>query len=173
MGIRIELTDDDLPEATQEIEISKEEVEQIMKNPPAECREIADKILLSISSREDGGIEIRPGDSGCIVLHSEKEAERFCESVIRSIRSAPAVREKKEPELLYEERLHEFVLDDSQDDELTDEMRYKWSFCPVVYKDDDGSVAMFAPGGNIIRFKEKEAAQETMDVVMRSFGETE
>lgn len=86
MGIRIELTDDDLPEVEQEIEIGEEEIEQIMKNPPAECREMADKILLSISSREDGGIEIRPGNSGCIVLHSEEEAEQFCESVIRSIR---------------------------------------------------------------------------------------
>ena len=86
MGIRIELSDDDLPETTQKIEISEEEVEQIMKNPPAECREMADKILLSISSREDGGIEICPGNSGCIVLHSEKEAEWFCEQIIRSIR---------------------------------------------------------------------------------------
>lgn len=86
MGIRIELTDDNLPENTQEIEISEEEIEQIMENPPAECREMADKILLSISSREDGGIEIRPGNSGCVVLHSEKEAEWFCEQIIRSIR---------------------------------------------------------------------------------------
>lgn len=86
MGIRIELTDDNLPEVTQEIEISEEEIEQIMKNPPAECQEIGGKILLSISNREDGGIEIRPGNSGCIVLHSEKEAEWFCEQIIRSIR---------------------------------------------------------------------------------------
>lgn len=86
MGIRIELTDDNLPEVAQEIEISGEEIEQIMKNPPAECREMEDKILLSINSREDGGIEIHPGNSGCIVLHSKKEAEWFCEQIIRSIR---------------------------------------------------------------------------------------
>lgn len=86
MGIRIELTDDNLPEIAQKIEIGEEEIEQTMKNPPAECREMADKILLSISSREDGSVEIRPGNSGCVVLHSEKEAEWFCEQIIRSIR---------------------------------------------------------------------------------------
>lgn len=166
MGIRIELTDENLPEVGAEYEISNEEVEEIMKNPPAACREIEDKILLSISSRAEGGIEIFPGSSGKIVLCSEKEAEWFCEQIIRSIRNAPSA---QAPELLYEERIHDFVLDDEQDSNTTDEMRYKWSFCPLVTKEKEGCVSMFAPGGNVIRFKDKEAARLVFDAIMRSF----
>lgn len=86
MGIRIELTDENLPEVGAEYEVSDEEVEEIMKNPPAEGREMKDKILWSISSREDGSIEVRPGSKGCIVLRSETEAEWLCERIIRAIR---------------------------------------------------------------------------------------
>jgi hypothetical protein len=86
MGIKIELTDENLPEIGAEYEISDEEVEKIMKNPPAEYREMKNKILWSISSREDGGVEVWPGSKGCIVLHSEADAEWFCERIIRSFR---------------------------------------------------------------------------------------
>lgn len=61
------------------------------------------------------------------------------------------------------------ALDDRTDDELTDELRYKWSFCPIVTKEKEGCVSMFAPGGNVIRFKDKEAAQLAFDTIMRSF----
>ena len=61
------------------------------------------------------------------------------------------------------------ALDDRTDDELTDELRYKWSFCPIVTKEKEGCVSMFAPGGNVIRFKDKEAAQLAFDAIMRSF----
>lgn len=64
---------------------------------------------------------------------------------------------------------HMIDLDDRADDELTDEMRYKWSFCPIVTKEKEGCVSMFAPGGNVIRFKDKEAAQLVFDAIMRSF----
>lgn len=40
MGIKIELTDENLPEIGAEYEIRDEEVEKIMKNPPAEYREM-------------------------------------------------------------------------------------------------------------------------------------
>ena len=170
MGIRIELTDENLPEIGAEYEISDEEVEEIMKNPPAECREIEDKILWFISSREDGGIEVWPGSKGCIVLRSEAEAEWLCERIIRSIRNAPS---EQAPEPLYEERIHDFVLDDEQDSNMTDEERRKWSFCPIVAKDDSGNVSMFAPGSDVIRFKNKEAAKATMDALMQSFDKTE
>lgn len=86
MGIKIELTDENLPEIGTEYEISDEEVEKIMKNPPAECREMENKILWSISSREDGGVEVWPGSKGYIVLRSEADAECFCERIIRSFR---------------------------------------------------------------------------------------
>lgn len=86
MGIKIELTDENLPEIGAEYEISDEEVEKIMKNPPAEYREMKNKILWSISSREDGGVEVWPGSKGCIVLHSEADAEWLCERIIRSFR---------------------------------------------------------------------------------------
>ena len=72
MGIKIELTD--------------EKVEKIMKNPPTEYREMENKILWTISSREDGGVEVWPGSKGCIVLRSEADAEWFCERIIRSFR---------------------------------------------------------------------------------------
>lgn len=88
MGIRIELTDENLPEIGAEYEISDEEVEKLMKNPPAECREMENKILWSISDREDGSIEVWPGSKGYIVLRSEAEAEWFCERIIRSIRKS-------------------------------------------------------------------------------------
>lgn len=88
MGIRIELTDDDLPEAKQITEISPEEIE----NLPAVCQETKAEILLTIIGREDGGIEIHHGSSGYILLGSEKEAERFCESIIRQIRHLPTFR---------------------------------------------------------------------------------
>ena len=55
------------------------------------------------------------------------------------------------------------------DDELTDELRYKWSFCPIVTKEKEGYVSMFVPGGNVIRFKDKEATQLIFDAIMRSF----
>ncbi len=64
---------------------------------------------------------------------------------------------------------HMIDLDDRTDDELTDEMRYKWSFCPIVTEEKEGCVSMFAPGGNVIRFKDKEAAQLVFDAIMRSF----
>lgn len=64
---------------------------------------------------------------------------------------------------------HMIALDDRTDDELTDEMRYKWRFCPLVTKEEEGCVSMFAPGGNIIRFKDKEAARLVFDAIMRSF----
>lgn len=86
MGIKIELTDENLPGIGAEYEIGDEEVEKIMKNPPAEYREMKNKILWSISSREDGGVEVWPGSKGCIVLHSEADAEWFCERIIRSFR---------------------------------------------------------------------------------------
>lgn len=88
MGIKIELIDENLPEAGAEYEISDEEVEEIMKNPQAECREMEGKILWSISNREDGSIEVWPGSKGCITLRSESEAEWFCERIIRSIRKS-------------------------------------------------------------------------------------
>lgn len=59
--------------------------------------------------------------------------------------------------------------DDCTDDELTDELRYKWSFCPIVTKEKEGYVCMFVPGGNVIRFKDKEATQLIFDAIMRSF----
>lgn len=86
MGIKIELTDENLPEIGAEYEIRDEEVEKIMKNPPAEYREMENKILWSISSREDGGVEVWPGSKGCIVLRSEADVEWFCERIIRSFR---------------------------------------------------------------------------------------
>lgn len=86
MGIRIELTDENLPEIGAEYEISDKEVEEIIKNPPVACREIEDKILWSISSHEDGSIEVWPGSKGCITLRSEAEAEWLCERIIRSFR---------------------------------------------------------------------------------------
>ena len=86
MGIKIELTDENLPEIGAEYEISDEEVEKIMKNPPAEYREMENKILWSIRSREDGGVEVWPGSKGCIVLRSEADAEWFCERIICSFR---------------------------------------------------------------------------------------
>ncbi|RGB73666.1 hypothetical protein [Faecalibacterium prausnitzii] len=64
---------------------------------------------------------------------------------------------------------HMIALDDRTDDELTDELRYKWSFCPIVTKEKEGYVAMFVPGGNVIRFKDKEATQLIFDAIMRSF----
>lgn len=64
---------------------------------------------------------------------------------------------------------HMIALDDRTDDELTDELRYKWSFCPIVTKEKEGYVAMFVPGGNVIRFKDKEATQMIFDAIMRSF----
>lgn len=64
---------------------------------------------------------------------------------------------------------HMIALDDRTDDELTDELRYKWSFCPIVTKEKEGYVSMFVPGGNVIRFKDKEATQLTFDAIMRSF----
>ena len=64
---------------------------------------------------------------------------------------------------------HMIALDDRTDDELTDELRYKWSFCPIVTKEKEGYVCMFAPGGNVIRFKDKEATQLIFDAIMRSF----
>ena len=162
MGIRIELTDENLPEIGAEYEISDEEIEEMMKNPPAGSREIEGKILLSISSREGGGIEIFPGASGKIVLRSEKDAEWFCEQIIRSIRNAPPA---WAPELLYEERVCDFVLDDEQDSDITDEKRRKWSFCPIAVRDNDGCVSMFAPGSDIIRFRNKEVAQKALKAV--------
>ena len=54
-------------------------------------------------------------------------------------------------------------------EELTDELRYKWSFCPIVTKEKEGYVSMFVPGGNVIRFKDKEATQLIFDAIMRSF----
>lgn len=86
MGIRIELTDENLPEIGAEYEIGDKEIEEIMKNPPAECRGMENKILWFISSREDGGIEVWPGSKGCITLRSETEAEWLCERIIRSFR---------------------------------------------------------------------------------------
>ena len=91
MGIRIELTDESLPEIGAEYEISDEEIEEMMKNPPAAYREMENKILWSINNREDGSIEVWPGSKGCIVLRSEAEAEWFCEGIIRSIRKRRAV----------------------------------------------------------------------------------
>ena len=81
-----ELTDENLPEIGAEYEISDEKVEKIMKNPPTEYREMENKILWTISSREDGGVEVWPGSKGCIVLRSEADAEWFCERIIRSFR---------------------------------------------------------------------------------------
>lgn len=92
MGIKIELTDDDLQEIEQTIVFDLEEGEDVMENPPAVCRGIKDKIVLMICSREDGGIEIHPGSCGYILIRSEKEAEQFCESVIRQIRCLPKTR---------------------------------------------------------------------------------
>ena len=64
---------------------------------------------------------------------------------------------------------HMIAMDDRTDDELTDELRYKWSFCPIVTKEKEGYVSMFVPGGNVIRFKDKEATQLIFDAIMRSF----
>lgn len=89
MGIKIELTDKELPEVAQEIEISEEEVQKLMENPPAECAGMEDKILFTVETHEDGSIEIRPGKKGYILLHTEKEAEDFCECIIRQIRHLP------------------------------------------------------------------------------------
>jgi hypothetical protein len=57
--------------------------------------------------------------------------------------------------------------------ELSKEERRKWDSCPVVLKDENGNVSMFALGSDVIRFKNKEMAEATMDAVMRSFDETE
>lgn len=92
MGIRIELVDDDLPEVAQEMEITTEEVETATKNPRQSAGE---QILFMICGREDGGVEIRPGNDGYILLRSEKEAEQFCESVIRQIRRLPTFRQRR------------------------------------------------------------------------------
>lgn len=56
---------------------------------------------------------------------------------------------------------------------LSKEERRKWDSCPVVLKDENGNVSMFALGSDVIRFKNKEMAEATMDAVMRSFDETE
>lgn len=56
---------------------------------------------------------------------------------------------------------------------LSKEERRKWDSYPVVLKDENGNVSMFALGSDVIRFKNKEMAEATMDAVMRSFDETE
>ena len=56
---------------------------------------------------------------------------------------------------------------------LSKEERRKWDSCPVVLKDENGNVSMFALGSDVIRFKNKEMAEATMDAVMRLFDETE
>lgn len=59
----------------------------------------------------------------------------------------------------------EIVLDDSQNDKLSEEERYKWSFCPIAAKDSDGCVSMFAPGSDIIRFRNKKVARKALKAV--------
>lgn len=68
---------------------------------------------------------------------------------------------------------HIIVLDDRAGDKLSEEERRKWDSCPVVAKDENGNVSMFALGSDVIRFKNKGMAKATMDAVMRSFDETE
>lgn len=68
---------------------------------------------------------------------------------------------------------HIIVLDGCADDKLSEEERRKLDSCPVVMKDENGNVSMFALGSDVIRFRNKGMAKATMDAVMRSFDETE
>ena len=89
MGIKIELTDDNLPEVAQEIEIREDEAADLMKNQQAECDGMLGDACLILETHEDGSVAIYPGKQGCICLHSEKEAEDFCELIIRHLRHLP------------------------------------------------------------------------------------
>lgn len=151
MGIKIELTDDDLQENEQTIVFDFGEGENAMDNPPADCRGIEDKILLMIRSREDGCIEIHPGSCGHVLLHSEKEAEQFCESVIRQIRSGKQVAEIPKK------------------DKLTNEDARNLSFLPVVAKEDDGCVIIIPMGEGVVRIEDKEAAKRLSDSIIELF----
>ena len=151
MGIKIELTDDDLPEVAQEIELTQEELETVIENPPADCRGIEDKILFMVCGREDGCVEIHPGSCGYILLHSEKEAEQFCESVIRQIRSGKQVAEIPKK------------------DKLTNEDARNLSFLPVVAKEDDGCVIIIPMGEGVVRIEDKEAAKRLSDSIIELF----
>jgi len=68
---------------------------------------------------------------------------------------------------------HIIVLDNRAGDKLSEEERRKWDSYPVVVKDENGNVSMFALGSDVIRFKNKGMAKATMEAVMRSFDETE
>lgn len=68
---------------------------------------------------------------------------------------------------------HIIVLDGCADDKLSEEERRKLDSCPVVMKDENGNVSIFALGSDVIRFRNKGMAKATMDAVMRSFDETE
>ena len=84
---------------------------------------------------------------------------------LRILRSKPTQGKEDGLAVTFEESTHEFALDDSQDDNLTEEERRKWSFCPVVYKENDGGVAIFAPGSDVIRFRNKEIAKKTIEAI--------
>ena len=92
------------------------------------------------------------------------ELKNYIEKIIKERAARKLTRRKavKAPDGLP----HMIALDDRTDDELTDELRYKWSFCPI---EKEGYVSMFVPGGNVIRFKDKEATQLIFEAIMRSF----
>lgn len=53
--------------------------------------------------------------------------------------------------------------------DVTEEEQRKWSFCPIIMKEDDGCVVILSVGGNAVRIKDKEAARRLFGAIMRSF----
>ena len=75
MGIKIELTDDNLPEVAQEIEIREDEVANLMKNQQAECDGMLGDACLMLETHEDGSVISRK--TGIYLSSLRERSRRF------------------------------------------------------------------------------------------------
>lgn len=92
MGIKIELTDDEIIEPSGGI---------VMFNLPGGefpgNEDVLFDLRWSVIPRREGGIEVFGGNDGKIVLESEEEVKDLCEAMIRQIRAKPIFSDSGEP----------------------------------------------------------------------------
>ena len=84
MGIKIELTDDEIIEPSGGIAMFDLPGREFPGN-----EDVLFDLRWSVIPRSEGGIEVFGGNDGKIVLESEEEVKDLCEAMIRQIRAKP------------------------------------------------------------------------------------
>lgn len=84
MGIKIELTDDEIIEPSGGIAMFDLPGREFPGN-----EDVLFDLRWSVIPRREGGIKVFGGNDGKIVLESEEEVKDLCEAMIRQIRAKP------------------------------------------------------------------------------------